>query len=180
MAAISTQPKTALKGTITFSDGTGTPVTLAILFSQGDSNIPQIGEYLNEPVIMTARSEFAGLSSGAPRFPQYSFTALCSNLVGSSSTAPGSPMEFAHRKGAYSANVSTLGANRRSTIDIILNVEGTDWGDSDDETITLEDCMVEISWQESLEGNVISFACTVLGDVIFSNSTNTITYAQAA
>jgi hypothetical protein len=180
MAAPSTQPKNAFKGTISFSDGTGTPVTLAVVFTMGDTNIPTLRQHLNEDVIISARTRFIGLAPGAPSYPQVSFSAYCGNLVGSSNSAPGSPLEFVHGKGAYAANVSTIGANRRMTVDIIVTIEGTDWGDAADETITLEDCRVEVGWQESMDGNVLSFSAVVLGNIVVTNSTNTVTYAQAA
>lgn len=178
MAAPSTQPKNSYKGTITFSDGTGTPVTLAVVFTKGDTTLPELRQYLNEDVIISARSRFIGLSTGAPNYPQVSFSAFCGNLVGSSTSAPGSPMEFAHGKGAYAANVPTIGASRLMTIDVAISIEGTDWGDGADETITLEDCRVGVAWAEAQDGNTLSFTCVVLGSIIIANSTNTVTYSQ--
>jgi hypothetical protein len=178
MAAPSTQPKNSFKGTISFADGTGTPVTLSVVFTKGDTTLPELRQHLNEDVIISARSRFIGLSTGAPSYPQVSFSAFCGNLVGSSNTAPGSPMEFCHGKGAYSANISTIGANRLMTIDVVITIEGSDWGDTADETITLEDCRMGVAWAEAEDGNTLSFTAVVLGSIVIANSTNTVTYAQ--
>lgn len=180
MAAPSSQPKNFRGGVYRMSDGTGTPVTLVIPMGQGDLAGGTLAEYLNEPVIYMARTLIIGLGYGAPRPPQVSLTFLVGNLIGGTNTAPGSPLEFAVKKGAYSANVSTLGANRDMTFDLRLTIEGTAWGDSADETIDFEDCRADFDFAELGEGNKFSVTLTVLGSVVITNNTNTVTLSQAA
>lgn len=179
MAAVSTQPKNFQSGVGRLSDGTGTPVTLVVSMGKGDLQWGEIGQYLNEDVFATVRTVFLGLMNGEPRMPEVSGSFFCSNVVGSTNSAPGSFVEFATGKGAYSANVSTLGASRNMTIDYRQTIEGTAWGDTADETIDFEDCRVTFSFAEAKDGNTVSWKATVCGNVIVTNNTNVVTFSQA-
>jgi len=172
MAAESSQIKLATDGSMTLLDGTGTPVTLALQYSDGDFSGTNLADKLNEVVAIAPRGKFKTLGSGARRYPEISFSVFCGNIVGSSTSAPGTPLEFLGGYGAYSANVSTLGTGRRMTVDVRLTVEGTDYGDAADETITFEDCHLTGTYTESMEGNKLSVTGTCYGAVVHSNSTN--------
>lgn len=180
MAAPSGQPKNFNKGVMRLSDGTGTPVTLTVPLEQGNYKIGPLKRKLNEAVKYETRGVFRGLGYGKRIYPSLTFSALLGNLIGSSASAPGSLLEMLVGLGAYSANVSTLGANRDMTLDVRLTVEGTDWGDTADETIDAEDCLCTAEFQEGEEGNMLSVTCEVLGSIIITNSTNTVTLSQAA
>jgi len=180
MAAESTFWKNNLQGTVTFIDGTGTPVTLVLSTDRGDLKITNLGAKLNAPAIFERRGKFGSLNRGARAYPILTLSAFVGNLASSSTSAPGTPFEFAVKAGAYAANVSTLGANREYTIDVKLSIEGTNFGDASDETITAEDCLVACEFAEGIDGNVLSLTATVLGSVVLTNSSNTITLAQAA
>jgi hypothetical protein len=180
MAAPSSQPKTSRGGVIRLSDGTGTPVTLTIPFTVGDAELGQIMAFLNEEVIITARTQVIGVTRGKPSLPTFKFSVYVGNIVGSNDTAPGTATEFVTGKGSYDANVSTLGANREITVDIRQTIEGTAWGDTADETIDCEDVLLSATWKESEEGNMLTFEGKILGSVIVTNNTNVVTYAQAA
>lgn len=178
MAAPSTHPKNFAGGVIRLSDGTGTPVTLTALMMEGDYSLGPIAEYLNEPVIFNARTRTLGLGWGAPTNPQVSLSCKVGNLVGSSATAPGSMLEFVLGKGAYLANISTQGANRPMTTDLRLSIEGIGWGDTADETIDCEDVQFSADFSEAAEGNKLAFTGKVIGSIVITNSTNTITISQ--
>jgi len=179
MAAESTFWKNNLQGAITLIDGTGTPVTLALATDRGDLKITGLGPAnQNAPVVMTRRGKFGSLNRGERIFPQVTFTCFTGNVIGSSGVAPGTPWEFAGKKGAYAANVSTLGANREYTIDIKLTIEGTNWGDTADETITCEDCVVACEWNEAIDGNILAISAQCLGDIVLVNS-QTVTLTEA-
>lgn len=180
MAAPSTQPKNFQAGVTRLSDGTGSAVTLTWLMGQGDLKFGPLSQYLNKPVAYTARTVFLGLGNGAPSFPQISGSFLVGNVAGNTNSAPGSFTEFITGKGAYSANISTIGASRIMTVDIRQTIEGTNWGDTADETIDFEDCQVMVEFQEREEGNLITWTATCYGNIIVTSNTNVITYAQAA
>lgn len=180
MGAPSTQVKNFQGGVVRGSDGTGTPVTLNFPLTQGDYSLGPLEEHLNERVVYTARTVVVGLGRGAPSRPKGKLTALCGNLVGGTTSAPGSMLEFATRKGAYAANVSTLGASREYTFDLRLTIEGTAWGDSADETVDCEDVVASVNFEERGEGNMLTLEWETLGSVVVTNNSNTVTYAQAA
>lgn len=181
MAAESSQPKNNVQGSIRFSDGTGTPVTLTLSYDRGDFQVGPWMEELNEEVILQRRGRFLALLRGERVFPEISFTLFGTNIVGSSTVAPGTAFEFFTGKGAYAANISTLGASRKKTIDIRLLIEGTAWGDTADETVDLEDCVCRVtSYQEATDGNVISISAKQLGATVITNNSNTVTIQQVA
>lgn len=173
MAAESTVPKGAVSGAVTLLDGTGTPVSLAALYSHGDLAGTNLSGKLNEVTPVESRGNLHGLIHGARRYPEVSFTVYANNIVGSSASAPGTPYEFVNQIGAYSANISTSGAGRPYTVDVRLTIEGTDQGDTADETITFEDCRVTPSFNEAMDGNTIAFSATCYGNVVHGNSANT-------
>lgn len=180
MAAESSFIKSNVQGVLTLSDGTGTPVTLALAYDLGDVEIGPLQEELNEAVKIERRGKFVGLQRGKRVYPTIKFSAWCGNVVGGSSSAPGTPTEFATKKGAYAANISTLGANRKYTCKIALAIEGTNFGDAADETVTCNDVVCSITWKEGSEGNMISIEGEILGTIVSVNSTNTVTYAQVS
>ena len=180
MAAESSFWKNNLQGTIQLIDGTGTPVTLSMSTDRGDLKVSNLSAKLNAPVPMTRRGKFGSLNRGERLFIGVSLTAWVGNLVGSSTSAPGTPFEFVTKSGAYSANVSTLGANREYTFDLKLTLEGTNFGDTADETLTIEDVVATCEWSEAIDGNVLSINGQGLGSVVHVNSTNTVTLSQTS
>lgn len=180
MAATSTQPKNFQGGTVTLIDGTGSPVSLVIPLSNGDFQCDGLEQHLNAAVVYTARTVVVGLGRGKPSTPKWSVSALVGNLVGKTTTAPGSPLEFVTGKGAYAANVSTLGASREITCDAKLTIKGTPWGDSADETFTMEDSVCVVKFEEREEGNRITISGMCLGSIVVVNDANTVTLSQAA
>lgn len=181
MAAESSFWKNADQGTIQLIDGTGTPVTLTLSTDQGNLKATAFAATLNAIVVMERRGKFGSLNRGVRAFPQLTLTTFMGNFVGSTTSAPGTPMEFLTKKGAYSANVSTLGASREYTVDVKLTVEGTNFGDTADETCTWEDCvLVGAEMSEAAEGNAMAYTLQCLGSVVVVNNTNTVTYSQVA
>jgi hypothetical protein len=179
MAAPSSYTKTAAMGAISLADGTGTPVTLAVPYTRGDLTVGPLGARLNEVVKIEARGDFISAAYGNRIYPQLSFSAWLPNVVGSSTSAPGTLAEFVAGLGAYSANVSTLGSGHPMAVKITLTIEGTSFGDTADETIACDDCICSVSITEGMEGNTISVTAEVLGTIVVTNSTGTITYQQA-
>jgi hypothetical protein len=177
MAAPSSMPKNFAGAVLRLSDATTpTAVTLNAHLFKGDYTLSPINQFLNEDVYFDATTRNEGIGIGAPVRPTLSFSAGVGNLIGSSTTAPGTVLEFVHAKGAYSANISTLGANRVHTVDVRLVIEGSRWGDSADETIDCEDVRVSADFAMSGEGNTLTFNGTVTGSIVITNSTNVVTY----
>lgn len=180
MAAESAFWKNNLQGTITLLDGTGTPVTLTMTTDRGDLKVTNLSAKLNAPMPLTRRGRFGSLNRGERLFIGVSLTAWVGNLVGSSTSVPGTPFEFLTKSGAYSANVSTLGANREYCVDLRITNEGTNFGDTADETLTVEDMVAVCEWAEAIDGNVLTISGQGLGAVVHVNSTNTVTLSQTS
>jgi hypothetical protein len=181
MAAPSTYVKLNTHGSISFADGTGTPVTLTSAYDRGDLKIDGLGSKLNDMVHVTRRGKYVSSAFGARRFPTVTFSAWCTNFAGSSASAPGSIMEFLVGLGAYSANVSKLGTGRPMAVNVTLTIEGSNFGDTADESILLANVAItSFSFEESESGNVLSFSGEVLGSVTVTNSTNTVALSEIA
>jgi hypothetical protein len=151
-------------GTITLKDGTGSPVTLAVPFSAGDlslSGLAQdaLGRATNA---YESRGALNSLRRGAREYPTVSFSAHMADISDGSNTTI---VDFLRKKGAYAANVSTTAATGDVyTVDIVLTVEGTDFGDASDHTVTMEDvdCRIDISEGEP---NTFTVNGTVYGTI---------------
>ena len=150
-------------GTITLSDGTGTPVTLAVAYDKGDVSISGLGgEDLNENVDFEARGHFISSAAGARKYPQITFSAF---LVGEAASAPGSVQAFLMKQTPYTANVSTFGAGRRYAVNFTLTIDGASFG-ADDWSSTFHDCLVqEVGFGESRDGDSFSFTLSCKGEV---------------
>ena len=172
MAAESSYIKTNISGTIVLSDGTGTPVTLTLAYDRGDLAISPLQEKLNELVKIERRGKFVSHAYGARVYPTVSFSVYSGNVVGGTTTAPGTPTEFVTFTGSYAANLGTLGTGRPKTVDMVITIEGTNFGDADDEVITLNDVYITGAWSEAADGNTISFTGEVLGAIGLDNGTN--------
>lgn len=166
--AISTKRKTAHDGSVKLKDGTGTPVTLTVPASMGDTTvqglraISTITNEMNEDVAIVTRGKFDGLRSGTRVFPTGTLTARMSEFT---NVAAGNLADFVLFTNAYSANVSTLGANSdRKTLDLEITVAGTAHGDGADHVLLLEDCVITLDWSEA-EVDVFTLSYTCYGAI---------------
>ena len=178
MAAESSAIKNAVLNALTLLDGTGSPVSLALSYDDGDFSGSNLSQFLNEAVAIERRGKFISLVHGKRRYPEISFSTYVGNVVGSTAVAPGTPYEFATGKGAYSANVSTLGTGRPMAVDVKLSKEGTNVGDGNDETVTFEDCRLTGTLAEGMEGDKINWTGVCYGAVVHGHSTNTPSLTQ--
>ena len=155
--ALSTIVKHLYDGTITLSDGTGSPVTLAIPFTSGDLTISGLQETQRAVVKYEARGVLTTVRHAARTFPSGSFSFQVPEYM---NAAVGNALDFALQQNGHSGNISTLTPTEVYGIDIILTTEGTDLGDAKDHTITLTDCVctVDIAEGEPNAGT-INFEC---------------------
>lgn len=148
--AISSQPKGKVDGTLKLIDGTGTAVELTVLYTSGDLNIGGLVEGLREVTAVETRGTFIGLVKTERKYIEGSIGFVITQFTAAS--APGTLQDFVLQRGAYSANVSTLGAGRPYTFNVEATWEGTDYGDSADHAGTLVHCRGTI---DITEGEVI-------------------------
>lgn len=162
--AASTVIKHLYDGKVTLLDGTGTPVSLDVPFSVGDLSLSGLAQTQRDVVVYQTRGSFGSLRHTARNFPTGSFSFQVADYSDATNTTA---INFMLKNGSYSANTSTLGtASDVYTIDIKLTVEGTNFGDSTDHTITMEDCHVTFATAEG-EPNTVSVDFTVYGQVTF-------------
>lgn len=152
-------------GSVTFKDATSpSPVTLVVPFTMGDvaiSGLAQdaLGRATNA---YEARGVLVGLRRGAREYPTVSMSLMLPDLSDATNTTP---LDFIRKKGAYATNVSTSAAlGDVYTIDIVLTIEGTDFGDAADHTFTLEDVDCRADFSEG-EPNTLTINGTIYGTI---------------
>jgi hypothetical protein len=157
-------PKHFTDGSVTFKDGTGTPVTLSVPFTMGDCSISglaqdALGRATNA---YETRGVLVGLRRGAREYPTFSMSLMVPDVSDGSNVTP---LDFIRKKGAYTSNVSTTTAlGDVYTIDIVLTIEGTDLGDAADHTFTLEDVDCRADFAEG-EPNTLTINGTIYGTI---------------
>ena len=160
--AQSTVIKNFRDGTLIFADNTGTPLTLPIVYEAGDFSIDNLNEGLVETTAYLDRGEFATLRKTNRVFPSFSFTAHMTDL---SDNTDKLLYDLARKTGAFASAVSTLGANADAmTYKLTFTVEGTNFGDSADHTLILNDCRITLSFSEG-DPNSFSVAGIVYGTI---------------
>jgi len=160
--AQSTVIKNFRDGTLLFADNTGTPLTLPIQYEAGDFSIDNLNEGLVETTAYLDRGEFATLRKTNRVFPSFSFTAHMTDL---SDATDKLLYDLARKTGAFGSAVSTLGANADAmTYKLTFTVEGTNFGDSADHTMILNDCRITLSFSEG-DPNSFSVAGIVYGTI---------------
>lgn len=120
--------KNNVVGKLTLKDGTGTPVTLDVPFYAGDLSVDGLAAVLNEVTAVKARGQILGKLYGEAVQPAVAFSAYIAEMT---NATVGVLADFVFKKGAYSANVSTGGANRPYTIHVAVHLEGTSFGGND-------------------------------------------------
>lgn len=157
---------------VTFKDGTGTPLECTPPYCQADLSLSGLGSTsangkYYDYVAIKPRGDVASLRKTNQREPQVTITFYVADMY---NTATNSLNNFIHRTGAtYSAAVSTTAATGDVfTCDIVCTVEGTNHGDSADQTITLEDVEIDHDFQVSEDGNTFSVTGTVHGSITFA------------
>ena len=162
--AVSTVIKHFTDGTIELADGTGTPVTLTVPFSQGDFSISGVQESQKAVNVYQSRGTLHSLRLGEKTFVSGSFSAMLADV---SDASAGNLLDFIQKANAYSGNTSTSGSGDVYTIKITLQIEGTDLGDSADHTIVLDDCACTADVSEG-EPDSISISFTSYADPVMT------------
>jgi hypothetical protein len=160
--AQSTTIKNFRDGTLTFTDNTGTPLSMSIVYEAGDFSIDNLNEGLVETTAYLDRGEFATLRKTNRVFPSFSFTAHMTDI---SDATDKLLYDLARKTGAWTSAVSTLGANADAmTYKLTFTVEGTNFGDSADHTMVLNDCRITLSFSEG-DPNSFSVSGIVYGAI---------------
>lgn len=163
---ISSVIKNFRDGLLTFSDATTpTPLSLTVAFEAGDFSIDNLNEGLVDTTAYLDRGEFQTLRKTTRVFPSVSFTAHFTDLSDASNATL---YDLARKSGYFASAVSTLGANADAmTYKLVFTVEGTNFGDSADHVLTINDVRVTVSVSEG-DPNTYSISGTVYGAITAS------------
>lgn len=160
--ASSTVIKNLCDGTITLKDGTGTPIDVVIRFDNADFSIDRIQEDLREVVAYQHRGVLSSVRHTTRFFPTFSFSCAMSEFT---SASDNNAADAILKNGAFASGVSTLGSSADVyTLDVVITVEGTNYGDSGDHTFTLEDAHCQIGWSDG-DPATFSISGTVYGAI---------------
>lgn len=134
-------------GTILIEDGT-TPTALAVTvqYEAGDFATEGFNESQHDVTVYPDRGDFGSLRKTNQKYPTFSFTAHMTDL---SDATDKLLWNIVNKTGAFASAKSTSGTTADVyTVDITWTVEGTNFGDSADHSLKLEDCRLEISVSE--------------------------------
>lgn len=158
--AISSKPKNFRDGTITLSDGSGSPITLTVQYEAGDFSIDNVSQSQSEVETYLDRGSFHNVRKTNFAPATFTFTATMTDL---SDATEKCLWDAVNKSGAFSAGVSR-GDTDVWLLQVGLTIEGTDFGDTADHTLVLDKCHLTISFAEG-SPNTFTINGTVYGNI---------------
>ena len=149
-------------GLITLASGGGSPITLTVQYENGDFSLTGSNQGNYDITKYLDRGDLGSVRKTARSFPTGSFSAHLTELSDATNLTL---WDAVNRTGAFAAAVSTLGANADVyTLNIVLTIEGTQFGDATDHILTLNDCRCSIDVSEG-DPDSFSISFEVLGTI---------------
>ncbi len=149
-------------GLITLASGGGSPITLTVQYENGDFSLTGSNQGNYDITKYLDRGDLGSVRKTARSFPTGSFSAHLTELSDATNLTL---WDAVNRTGAFAAAVSTLGANADVyTLNIVLTIEGTQFGDATDHVLTLNDCRCSIDVSEG-DPDSFSISFEVLGTI---------------
>jgi hypothetical protein len=158
--AISSKPKNFRDGTITLSEGSGSPITLTVQYEAGDFAIDNAMQSQSEVEAYLDRGSFHNVRKTNFAPATFTFTATMTDL---SDATDKLLWDAVNKKGAFAAGVSR-GDTDVWLLMVGLTIEGTDFGDAADHTLVLDKCHLTIAFAEG-SPNTFTVNGTVYGDI---------------
>lgn len=120
-------------GKITFTDNTGSPISLELIYEPGDFSADNLMEGGKGVTDYKDRGNFQSLAYVNQEYPTWSVTAWATALVGTTGSGNIGIPDVILKAGGFAAGVSTLGAGALIpwTFDLVFALEGTDAGGAD-------------------------------------------------
>lgn len=156
-------PKTGNMVGVTLSDGTGSPITYVLDQDRGTYTFDGIKPGLRNHTVVQRKGQMV-----APVFTDRAPVSLSMEFLFDvfSKAAGGTILDYIFKDGAFSARIGTLNPSGSTDLkipfatDAIIVVEGTDYGDSADGTITVRDWIISsVSWNAA-ENEAITVSVT--------------------
>jgi hypothetical protein len=144
---LSTSVKNFRNGTIVLADGSATPITLTVVYENGDFAVNGLMEGQTEVTMYLDRGAFGSLRKTNFTPATFSFTAQMTEI---SDATNKNILDAVMRSGAFAAGVSTLGAaaDQPWTLNVTWTIEGTDSGDASDHIVAMTNCRLNASVAE--------------------------------
>lgn len=159
MAEESAIVKTVYDGSVSVKPGAGGSYAIPASVSMDISALVQAQK---EVIVVEARGELVSLRKGKRKYPSGSIEIYLSGLSDATKTTI---LDYFLKTGSQAAGTSTTAAiGDVWTIDIILTIKGSVFGDASDHVFTLEDCHVEVGVKEG-EPDTITGSFTCYGTV---------------
>lgn len=159
---ISAVVKNFRDGTILIEDGTATPISLTVQYEAGDFSISGLNESNTEATTYLDRGELGSVRKTSRTFPTFSFTAHMTDL---SDATNKTLWDAVNKTGAFAAAVSTGGtASDVYMLKVTFTCEGTNFGDSADHVMVLNNCHLALDFSEG-DPNSFSLSGTVYGAI---------------
>ena len=158
--AISSKPKNFRDGTITLSDGSGSPITLTVQYEAGDFSIDNVMQSQTEVETYLDRGSFHNVRKTNFAPATFTFTATMTDL---SDATEKCLWDAVNKSGAFAAGVSR-GDTDVWLLQVGLTIEGTDFGDAADHTLVLDKCHLTISFAEG-SPNTFTLNGTCFGSI---------------
>jgi hypothetical protein len=160
--AVSSVVKNFRDGTILIEDGTGTPLAVTVQFEAGDFSISGLNQGNVEATTYLDRGELGSVRKTSRTFPTFSFSAHMTDL---SDATDKLIWDAVNKTGAFSAALSTGSiASDVYMLKVTLTIEGTNFGDSADHVIVMNNCHLAIDFAEG-DPNSFTLNGTVYGAI---------------
>jgi len=167
MAGASSVVKNMRDGTITIEDSTGTPVSIAVAFEEGNFSLSGLQQDLTEVSAYMDRGSLCSLRKTTQVFPTWSFSCYATHFTSGGSGAI-SILEFVKQVGGGASLTSGSAAKGDvMTFQVEIKVEGTDFGDTSDHGIVLTENVISVDFSEG-DPNTFSVSGTTYGSVTLS------------
>ena len=164
--AISSVVKNYRDGSIVFNDATSpTPITLTVQFESGDLSLSGVNYSSTGPVEYTKYLDRGELGSVRRTSRSFATGSLSCQMTDLSDGTDRLIWDAVNRSGAWASAVSTLGANADLyTLQIVITIEGTNFGDAADHVLTMNNCRCSIDFAEG-DPNSFTIHFEVLGAI---------------
>ena len=160
--AVSSVVKNFRDGTILIEDGTGTPLAVTVQYEAGDFSITGLNQGNTEATTYLDRGELGTVRKTSRTFPTFSFSAHMTDL---SDATDKLLYDAVNKTGAFASAVSTGGtASDVYMLKVTLTIEGTNFGDSTDHVMIMNNCHLAIDFAEG-DPNSFTLNGTVYGAI---------------
>ncbi len=145
----STMPKVVKDGSVQLKDSGGTN-DFTVDYEDGDIGFAIGPGDLDETIVVYDRSTIAASRKGKQQPIEISFTVKLKTFTNSktSATNPASLLDVISGTGGASAWTKVSNSHEQHNLDLTFTVEGSDWGDGADSTITFTRCIFKYDLKE--------------------------------